>query len=231
MMRPLAAGNEHTAGILVLQKHSTHVEAWMKHSSMPFFHHHLNDKWSAFFIKDEKIEQPETFDTLIELSKFVSLLHFFHAEDWGWGYRVFINGFEEASFYDDYHFDHTMALELAKQRYPDIEDILYFLYFDKEGRSLLDSLVEEVNNTREYLEQQFGKKNIDAFATFEVDDATLDYLDDLISFERLRDQRLHWRHVEDFKERLGFPELNRMNFRYLFNIFGKAALQGSGAIE
>lgn len=220
MMRPLAAGNEHTTGVLFLQQQSDTVKAWMTHSSVPCFVHPVNDQWSALFLRDEKLEQKATVVTLIELSKFVSLIYFTHHEDWGWGYRVFLNGFEVAHFYDDYHFDHTLAVELAKERYPEREDILYFLYFDKEGRALLDALVEEINQSPNYVEKQFERKNVQSFAAFGIGKDKIAALDTLISVQGLRDNRVHWRHVEDFKELLGMTEMTRRNYRYLINILG-----------
>ncbi len=227
-MKQLAAGKEHTAAILLLKEHAAATASWMAHAGMPFFLHPINETWSALYIQDEKLEQASTVTMLIELSKFISLLAFRHAEDWGWGYRVFVNGFEVAYFYDDYHFDHTLAVELARERHPDKEDILYFLYFDQEGRALFDSLVEEINSSRHYLEQQFARKNVQSFAAFNVGAETLAALDELISIGHLRDQRLHWRQVEAFKDLLGFPEMTRRNFNYLLNIFGKEALMGTG---
>lgn len=225
-MKPLAAGNEHTTGILFLKQHANTVQAWMDHASIPFFVHALNDIWSVLYVKDEKLEKPATVHTLIELSKFINLFYFTHIEDWGWGYRVFVNGFQVAEFYDDYHFDHTMAIQLAKERYPDVEDILYFLYFDKEGRSLLDSLVEEINSSRNYLEQQFKNKNIQSFEAFGLGDEKIAALDRLISIEGLSDKRLNWRQVEQFKEYLDMVEMTRRNFKYLVNILGAGIVRG-----
>lgn len=198
----------------------------MTHSSMPCFVHPVNARWSSLFVQDERLEQPSSVTTLIELSKFVSLLYFTHQEDWGWGYRVFVNGFEVASFYDDYHFDHTLAIAMAQEQRPDVEDILYFLYFDKEGRELLDTLVEEINQSPAYLEQQFTNKHVSAFAAFGLSQEQIARLDALISVENIRDQRLHWRQVEQFKELLGFTEMNRRNFKYLLNILGSGVLRG-----
>jgi hypothetical protein len=214
-METFGAGNNHTAGILVLNQHAEQARAWMKHTSMPFFIRPINAQWSALLIKDEKLEQPSTVDMLIEFSKFIFMIAFFHDEDWGWGYRVFINGFEVAHFYDDYHFDHRMAIQLAQERYPEIEDILYYLYFEAEGRSLLDSLVEEVNSSRKYLEKQFENKNVQCFETFGFSQDTIAKLDKLISIEGLRDKRLHWRQVEQFKEYLGITEMKRINYKVL----------------
>jgi hypothetical protein len=225
-MNQLAAGNEHTAGVLFLKEKSDQLEAWMLHASMPFFVRALNDRWSVLFVRDDKLEQSETVETLIECSKFINMLYFMHHEDWGWGYRAFVNGFEVAHFFDDYHFDHTLAIELAKERHPEIEDILFFLYFEKDGRALLDSLVEEINTNRVYIEQQFEQKNVQAFEVFGVSAEKIAALDRLISVKGLREQRLHWRHVEEFKELLGFPEFNRMNFRYIVNIFGAGIVKG-----
>lgn len=227
MMKSLATGNEHTAGVLFLKEKTEHVEAWMQHAFMPFFTRPLNDKWSVLFVKDDKLEQSTTVNTLVEFSKFINLFYFTAHEDWGWGYRLFVNGFEVASFYDDYHFDNTMAVQLAKERRPDVEDILYFLYFDKEGRALLDSLVEEVSSQPKYLERQFDNKNVDAFEDFGVDDDTIHALDELISMECLHDDRMHWGQVEQFKEYLDITEMTRMNFRYIVNIFGQGIVKGS----
>ncbi len=212
-MSQFGVGTEYTAGILFLRERAGQVQAWMHHTSMPFFVRHVNTRWSVLCIQDEKLEQQATVDLLIEFSKFIFLIHFLHDEDWGWGYRVFVNGFEVAHFYDDYHFDHRMAIQLAQERYPETEDILSFLYFDKEGRSLLDSLVEEVNSSPRYVEQQFSQKNVQAFASFGLEPETVAALDRLISFEGLRDKRLHWRQVQEFKQYLGFAELGRLNFK------------------
>jgi hypothetical protein len=225
-MKQLAASNEHTAGILCLKEKTDQLEAWMLHASLPFFTRPLNDKWSVMFIEDDKLEDPFSVTTLIECSKFINLFYFTHHEDWGWGYRLFINGFEEASFYDDYHFDHNLAIQLAKERHPDIEDILYYLYFDKDGRSLLDALVEEINSSRIYLEKQFEKRNIAAFAVFGIGEEHRARLEQLICIEGLRDQRTHWRQVEEFKECLAINEMNRLNFRYIVNIFGVGIIKG-----
>lgn len=226
-MKPLAAGNEHTAGVLYLKEQTSQVEAWMQHASLAFFTRPLNDKWSVLFIQDDKLEDSVTLQTLIEFSKFINQVYFFHHEDWGWGYRVFVNGFEVAKFYDDYHFDHNLAIELAKERYPDNDDILYFLYFNKEGRELLEELVDEVNSTDTYLERQFAQKNVQAFAEFGISADTIVYLDDLICIENFQD-RTDWQHVEDFKRSLGIIEMNRMNFRYIVNIFGEGIIKGKG---
>jgi hypothetical protein len=225
-MKQLAASNEHTAGILLLKEKTEQVEAWMQHASMPFFTRPLNAKWSMLFIPDDKLEDAFSVHTLIECSKFINLFYFTHHEDWGWGYRLFVNGFEVASFYDDYHFDHNLAIQLAKERHPDIEDILYYLYFDKEGRSLLDSLVDEINSSRVYLEKQFEKRNLQEFETFGISQENIARLERLICIEGLRDQRTHWRHVEEFKSCVDIAEMNRLNFRYIVNIFGAGIIKG-----
>lgn len=211
MNRP-ATETTYTAGVLFLNQQVNQVKAWMSHSSMPFFVRPLNDKWSILFIQDDKLDQQSSVDLLVEFSKFVSTLYFFHDEDWGWGYRIFVNGFEVACFYDDYHFDHTTAVKLAQERYPHIEDILSYLYFDKEGRALLEELVEEVNNSPEYVEQQFADRNVEFFKIFNIDLENVERLKQLICIEGLRDKRLHWRQVKDFKALLKISELEKMNF-------------------
>jgi hypothetical protein len=212
-MIPSTTGDKYTAGILFLKRHADHVQAWMSHASMPFFVRPLNERWAVLFIEDDKLKLATTVDLLIEFSKFVSLLYFFHDENWGWGYRIYVNGYEVACFYDDYHFDHTMAIQLASERYPHIEDILYFLYFEEEGRLLLDTLVEEVNGNREYLEQQFEDRNIEFFKVFHLDADKINMLKHLISIEGLRDKRLHWRQVQQFKQCVEIAELTRVNFK------------------
>jgi hypothetical protein len=212
MHRPVTDDN-YTAGILCLKSGANHVQAWMAHTAMPFFLLPLNETWSLLLIEDDKLEQPETMEMLIECSKFVSLLYFFHDEDWGWGYRIYVNGFEVACFYDDYHFDHTMALRLAQERYPEHEDILSFLYFDQEGRQLLDTLVEEVNGNPDYLAWEFKDRNVEFFKVFHLDLERIEQLKHLVSVEGLRDRRLHWRQVQQFKDLVGIAELDHLNFK------------------
>lgn len=211
-MLPSKTDDAYTAGILFLRKHLDHVRAWMAHATQPFFIRPLNEHWGVLFIEDDTLSQTTTIDMLVECSKFVSLLYFFEDENWGWGYRIYVNGFEVACFYDDYHFEHTRATQLAAERYPHIPDILSFLYFSEEGRSLLDALIDEVNRDQRHREAQFRDRNVEFFKVFHLEPHVIAALSDLISLEGLRGKRLHWKPVRLFKEYLGIVGLHRMNF-------------------
>ena len=62
----------------------------------------LNAHWRYLLLRDPFLVEPPQIEWLFQLSQTVPLLYYYHAEDHGWGYRIFKDGTEVARLDVDY---------------------------------------------------------------------------------------------------------------------------------
>lgn len=209
--------SEFTTGNLFLSKYTKPLQEQISSRSTASLVETLNQRWSVLFLEDDWLQQPSTVDLLLTLSQDIPVLHFNDAEDHGWGYRIFVEGREQAQFYDDYFLDHGMVIDLAEARYPDI-DVQPFLYLEEAEQRIFPELLQEVRQSQAYqtaYAKQFERKHVQAFSHFEIDSDVIEALDHLLSPEGLQSEPLRNQEVSTFKRLLGITEMEWKSYHYV----------------
>lgn len=78
----------------------------------------LNDKFIAYITEDIYIDE-QVPGYIVELSRETPVLYFYNFGDHHWGYRLLVQGKEEASIHISYEFEEEITYEIAEERYPD----------------------------------------------------------------------------------------------------------------
>jgi hypothetical protein len=209
--------SEFTDGFLFRYEYVEQVSSYMQSKLLPFFARDLNSKWSALFIDDQGLILKSTQDIMMQLSGKAPFMRYIFAEDHGWGYRIYARGQEQANFYEDYGLLHKVALEIAEQRLPHIEDIQYFIYADQQGQEIFAEILSEAKQTEDYkdiLSKQFVSKNVQAFANFGASSEVIEELDTLLAYENIDDAERYKLHTR-FNKLLEITGMEWLSYDYL----------------
>jgi len=189
--------SEFTAGNVILKGHLEDVQKKFPQAKVQS----LNDKYDIFLTDDDVTQSvPPGFS---ELSAVIPILHFYNAEDHGWGYRVLDRGGVTASFDYSYWIEEYLFQELAEERYPESEPF-------ELPEEIKNSIYEEIPHMEEFKKryrEQFDDIGLEAFAVFGVDPQQLEQ-----TFAAEYDGPFDF--VERFKETVGIPELAWINYAY-----------------
>jgi hypothetical protein len=210
--------SEFTDGILILKEHAPLAQAALADLEPPHIFKDLNEKWSAIFTDNVNMEyNPDdpTRTWALRHSHDFPILYFQHAEDHGWGYRLFYAGEEKASLDVSYEISEGLALELAEQLYPGIDfyDFYGDLSFEKR-----DALYKQVIESDEYIQQiasQYLNPGIGEFAAFDLSPEDISQLQDILRAEWYEKEFIGLRQVEMFKRILGINEMSWVSYHYL----------------
>lgn len=177
----------------------------------------LSGEWSALFLKDEWLQSRKTIELLNSISVITPILHFEHAEDHGWAFRLFNCGQQVAMASVDYQLEYGMAMKLLQSRHLNQEDLTDFLYFTEEGREAYNSTIAEVRSSQLYRQAIAGNlaaKNCAEFACFGLDQSVVSALEQELSLENPGYKDSHGPSPERFQSLLGFPEFAWMSYSY-----------------
>ena len=204
--------SDYTWGVLFLKPNLRPVEQQIQGFVLPFIVRELNDKWGALFVEGDKYEYPPVSPKILEISREIPLLFFQHPEDHGWGYALCNGGAVIALLWVAYDLGWNMTLELAQQRYPEVED-----YFGGEfypWQELMDEVLASDAYRNECI-QQYSYLNLKELQIFGLSAADIKMLEEAIS----PDTCFNWEslHAQSqvFKEVLGIKEMSWMSYRYL----------------
>lgn len=209
--------SEFTDAVLFLAQHSEKMEQVAENLPQPYLIRMLNQKWGGVFVQDAISERPDFVSWLRESSRQIPFLFFVDAADHGWQYRLFRDGNEVASVHVNYGNDNEILIGLAKARYPEVPDVIWFVYEDSE---ILESSLEEVENSdgyrqayRQAVEKQYEQKNVNACSIFGITPDIITELETVLSPEWYL--KGMWDQVVRFKQLLGISELSWMSYHYL----------------
>ena len=212
--------SEFTSGLLFLSRAISQVKPLLPSNPDSYFLEPLNDKWTGLYLADAWLQQPATLQLVLDISQHVPLLYFQNAEDHGWGYRVFCEGREVASFYNNYMLEREIKLwmPIAKKRFAqDDESEIQFILFGSDTWDLQEIFFAEVRQTDEYrhlFEQQFRNTHTHTFALFEIAPEAITRIDRLLSMESFHTEAWTTVDVEQFKEAVGIMEMEWKGYRY-----------------
>jgi hypothetical protein len=202
--------SEFTAGALFLKKDTSSIQARLQELNMTHILRSINEKWSAFFIPDQFLQNQETLGQLADVSKAAPILYFMNAEDHFWGYELFADGEEGAMFRFNYELLYGMTLALFQKRYPILEES--DLWTNPEQEGTYQTLEREVRGTSQYREtflQQYAMANLDAFEKIGVAAETREALARVITPEFDGER---WDQVEAFKRLLDLEDMSWLNY-------------------
>lgn len=130
--------SEFTVGTLFLSRDRSAVAGALAESGLPHLIRELNARWSVFLTQDEWLFLPDTQAVVRQISESAPLLHFSHAEDHGWAFRLFHGGHERAAFAEHYPWDPLVDLLVGEEDpheappVPGAEQLIYFRLLDLE---------------------------------------------------------------------------------------------------
>lgn len=130
--------SEFTVGTLFLSRDCSSVEHALKATGLPHIVRALTPRWSVFLTPDEWLFLPETQAAVRHISEEAPLLHFSHAEDHGWSFRLFHGGRERAAFSEHYPWDPHHDLLVGEDdphdapAAPGADQLVYFRLLDLE---------------------------------------------------------------------------------------------------
>ncbi|TYP73215.1 hypothetical protein [Paenibacillus methanolicus] len=199
--------SEFTAGSLTIQPYKT------KLSEMnPVYMRDLNDKWVLFMTEDTEAGE-ELPEQVRALSAALPVLYFYNFEDHAWGYRIVHEGEELAALHVSYEVKDEFIMQLAAQRYPD-QDLFELVYVDP-GQTVYNQLAQEVNAWPSYVEavaNQFANRNVEQFRLFDVEDACIERLRDILNGDYYGTLGSYRQLVREFKEVLHMKEMSWIRY-------------------
>jgi hypothetical protein len=136
--------DQFTVGTLFLARDLCAVESRLKDAQLPHVIKQLSERWAVFLTPDEWHFLPDTQATVRQASRVAPLLHFSHARNHGWSFRLVHDGQERAAFAEQYPWDpHVSGLigeddpPLAPPPAPDPFDLIYFRLLDLSEEDVL----------------------------------------------------------------------------------------------
>lgn len=203
--------SEFTSGNILL---SEARETVRKHARKGSAIVQLNDKFITYLTEDIYIDE-QVPGHIVELSRETPVLYFYNFGDHHWGYRLLVQGKEEASLHISYEFEEEVAYQIAEERYPDKEfDELLF-------GGLMEELKEELEANaifEERFEAIFNKCHPELFSSLHVSEEQISSLREILNTEYIHhdvDEGMEL--VEEFKRILGIEEMSYRHDRILDN--------------
>ena len=89
--------SEFTDGLLILKTHVVSAQVSLTDLEHPFIVKNLNDRWSAIVFEAPNPEFEPVHSWILKTSQDMPMLDFQHAEDHGWGYKIYHAGEQKAS--------------------------------------------------------------------------------------------------------------------------------------
>lgn len=132
-----------TVGTLFLSRDRHAVASALQEAGLPHAILVLSERWSVFATEDEWHFLPDTQAAVRQASQAAPLLHFSHAEDHGWSFRLLHGGQQRAFFAEQYpwdpHHDHLIGDEdpHAPHPAPTPDDLIYFRLLDLSEEDVL----------------------------------------------------------------------------------------------
>jgi hypothetical protein len=132
-----------TVGTLFLSRDLSGVESALQGADLPHAIRALSERWSVFVTEDEWHFLPDTQAAVRQVSRVAPLLHFSHAKDHGWSFRLLQGGQERATFAEHYPWDpHHDGLigeddPHTPHPLPDPDDLIYFRLLDLSEEDVL----------------------------------------------------------------------------------------------
>ena len=88
-----------TIGILILNENRDVFKRLIKRNNLPWDLDQINQRWSLVETEDQFVIEEPTLKKIAEFSKELPFLYFLDAEDHEWGFTIFNDGRELATFY------------------------------------------------------------------------------------------------------------------------------------
>lgn len=107
-------------GILFLKKHKNNIEENLKLLNCKTVLNDINDQWSMLLIDYKYIYDESIINSLLKISNYIPLLQYIDSGDYGWGYKVYVNGTQVAEAYISYQTLFEIAEEVYESKYPNI---------------------------------------------------------------------------------------------------------------
>lgn len=197
--------SEFTSGSLTLLKYKEAITEFR-----PVYINDLNNEWVVFITEDTFISE-ELPESCLQISEAAPVLYFYNFEDHCWGYRIVHNGQEVASVHVSYELEHTMLMNLAEERYSEVDDLIDFLYIDPKGQPVREQLIEEIGNSdayKEAIDEQFENRNVDSFKLFNISDDLTKKLEAMMNSEFFLQLESEQELVEQFKVLINVEEMS-----------------------
>ncbi|UFJ41679.1 hypothetical protein LOK74_03960 [Brevibacillus humidisoli] len=215
--------SEFTTGVLYSRSYEPDVLLSLPCSRQPYFHKNLNNKWNVFFLKDEWLEKAETLQFLRELSRSgITLLWFHDSEDYGWGFRLFDQGYEVTSATIAYDLEIELTEQELERRHPGI-DISQEVIENEELRREYDHVLHDLiqsGRLRQEIHKGIDRVRLHCFnrilSPLQVQQLhTVFDLNLLCEYDEQTGSSLLYDSVDLFKEILGIEEMVWVNYTYL----------------
>lgn len=209
--------SEFTTGHLIVKDQQPAVEAILKDSSSPYIIENLNSQWSVFYLEDDWMQQPETREIISLVSNSTPIFNFVNPEDHGWGYMLFKAGQDIAYFFNSYELQHQFLSAVLEEKYPG-KTMLDFDDGSGELSAEYKELLASVTSSEEYWqaqEQYWNRRNIDQFKHFGIDTDTIQKIQDLLSWDKLKSTSSHIVEVDEFMQLLNIKEMQWKSYQYL----------------
>lgn len=202
--------SESTVGFVFLHQHAVVLEDKIATLNMHHKRLQLNEKWSAFFIEDEWLQQNTTISKLKDLSTSLPFLYFVNSEDYGWSYALFAQGQLQAKLDVGYDIEFNMTQAEIEKRYPHNDP------HDPELHEIWQTVQAEIVASAAYqqaIDKQFHQRNTSAFRAFELTDEEIAVLEEIVSRTGFHPDE-PWDQVDRFKKALGIEEMEWKCYEY-----------------
>ncbi|TYP71987.1 hypothetical protein [Paenibacillus methanolicus] len=189
-----------------------------KHLSSGTPYIELNDRWLAFFTKEDGEQRSS--DLVEELSIHCPVLYFYNLEDHFWGFEILNQGEFISSFHFSYELEGELEYDIASERYPDVD-----LFGSVEGEKVFEEVQTELQNPdvlEREIRKHFESVNAEDFQLFGVNEEAIRGLKQLLTAETFLNSQ--WDAVDRFKEFLDLTQMswirydrteNRENIQYV----------------
>jgi len=215
--------SEFTTGVLYAKQYEPSVLLSLPFSRQPYFHRRLNKAWNAFFLEDECLEKAETLKFLRKVSgRGIPLLWFHDSEEYGWGFRLFDQGYEVTSATIAYDLECELVERELERRHPGIDiarDVIENEQLRREYDHILHGLIhsgrlrQEIRKGIERVRPHCFRCILSALQIQQLQ--TVFDLNLLCQYDEQTGSSLLYESVDLFKEILGIEELVWVSYSYL----------------
>ena len=217
--------SEFTSGFIASSIDKEKVKESLMQLKLKYIIREMNEKWIYFFIENDSILQSNSFQPLIEISKQFAFMHFYNAEDHGWGYKIFNNGSIIASIDITYIFEYVfnLILKKAEDKYPNI-DVIQELLLNPNRKDEWKKIEDEIKKSNSYkheirvlVNKMIKNKNTDLFTLLNVNKKTIIQLNSYLTIDTFLTATDESILVNDFKSILEINDFNWLSYKYLTN--------------
>lgn len=207
--------SEFTDGLLIRKSHAFFTQVALTDLTHPYIYKVLNAHWIVITFEDANPQHEPVHSWILRHSQQFPMLWFDHAEDHGWGYKLFHHREEKASLNVEYAISEGMALELAETLYPGVDFYDFYGALTFEKRDQLYAQVTASDDYRRQVAAQYAHTHPEAFAVFGLAPDSIAQLREILRPEYYGELVEGFSQLAAFQQAIGIEEMSWVSYHYL----------------